>query len=41
VIAVTKLTAVKQKKWLSDRGVKPASNQGGRTKQITEILKER
>ena len=40
VIAVTKTTAAKQKKWLSDRGVKPASNQNGRTKQITEILKE-
>lgn len=40
VIAVTKLTAAKQKKWLSDRGVKPASNQDGRAKQITEILKE-
>ena len=38
VIAVTKLTAVKQKKWLTDRGVKPASNQEGRTKQITGVL---
>jgi len=38
VIAVTKLTAAKQKKWLSERGVKPASNQNGRTKQITDVL---
>lgn len=38
VIAITKTTAAKQKKWLSDRGVKPASNQEGRTKQITDVL---
>lgn len=42
VIAITKLTAGKQKKWLTDNGVKkPASNLEGRTKQIREVLKNR
>ena len=38
VIAITKLPVVKQRKWLTERGVKPASNQEKRTEQIKQLL---
>ena len=38
VIAITKLPVAKQRKWLTERGVKPASNQEKRTEQIKQLL---
>lgn len=40
VIAITKLPVVKQRKWLTERGVKPASNQEKRTDQIKKLLEK-
>lgn len=38
VIAVAKLTAPRQRKWLTARKIKPASNKDGRVVQIREYL---
>lgn len=41
VIAITKLSAPQQRKWLKEAGVIPASNLEGRTEQIRDILTKR